>query len=238
MGKRTRTIALMVVCALLGATLLSACGGDDDTTSSTSATAPSTDSGSGSGTTGDTGPTGSGATGDQGADDENGSAESGDDSGGGETGLEDGERSKAFITPGGDNSIQEYGSEGAADERTEALVVIKAVNKASETGNWDEVCSKYISSKNIEQFETIAEKIPKFKGKGCTDILTGLSPGQSGAANPTQPKGGVASIRKDDENAFAIYIGVDGSPYAWPMAVEDGALKATALAPTPLNPGA
>jgi hypothetical protein len=229
----------MVVCALLGAVVLSACGGDDDATSSTSATAPSTGSAPDPAAPGgDTGPTGSGSADDQDAGGENGSDEGGEDSGAGETGLEDGERSKAFVTPGGDNSIQEYGSEGGADERTEALVVIKAVNKASETGKWDEVCARYISSKNIEQFEVIAEKIPKFKGKGCTEILTGLSPGQSGAANPTQPKGGVASIRKDDENAFAIYVGVDGSPYAWPMAVEDGALKATALAPTPLNPGA
>lgn len=231
----------MVVCALLGVVALSACGGDDDTSSSTSATAPSSGSGSGSTDTGGEGE-GTGSSGDAGGGSTDpggsGSTDAGDDSAGGETGLEDGERSKAFVTPGGDNSIQEYGSEGDADERTEALVVIKAVGKASETGQWAEVCAKYLSAKNLEQFELIAEKIPKFQGKSCTDILAGLSPGQKGISSPTEPKEGVASIRKDDENAFAIYVGADGGHYAWPMAIEDGALKATALAPTPLNPGA
>jgi hypothetical protein len=240
MGPNTRTLALLVVCALLSAVLLSACGGDDDSSSSTAATT----SESSSSTEATTGTTGSGKSDDGGGGEPSaggGSTNSGSGNGGGSgvggTNLDSSERSSAYVTPGGDNSIQEFGDEGDSAERAEALVVIEAIGKGSETGKWDEVCDKYLSTSNLEQFEAITQKVPQFKGKDCAEILGGLSPGGKTPADPSRPKNGIASIRGDDENAFAIYTGVDGNGYAFPMAKEDGALKATALAPTPLNPG-
>jgi hypothetical protein len=238
MGPNTRTLALLIVCALLSAGFLSACGDDGDSTSSSAATR--SESGSSTEATTDAGGSGSGNE-SGGQPSSGGSTNTGSGKGGGSgvggTNLDSSERSSAYVTPGGDNSIQEFGDEGDAAERAEALVVIEAIGKGSETGKWDEVCDKYLSASNLEQFEAITEKVPQFKGKDCAEILGGLSPGGKGAGEPSRPKNGIASIRGDDENAFAIYTAVDGNGYAFPMAKEDGALKATALAPTPLNPG-
>lgn len=231
MGTSLRTLALALTCALLAALSLSACGGDDDSTSasSTAATeAETVESGaeSGSGETTDQGSS-------EGSSDDEGSG-SGDKGGVGGTGLDSSERSSKFVVPGGDNSIQEFGDEGDAAERAAALKAIEAVGKAGKSGDWNEVCGKYLAKKNLEQFQVIAAKIPKFQGKSCNEILHGLNPGRN-IEDPTTPKNGVASIRADGENAFAIYTGVDGNAYAFPFLYEGDELKLTALAPTPLG---
>lgn len=235
MGTNTRTLALLMACALLAAFGLAACGGGDDDTTATTAAGAETTTTAPEATTGEE----PGAEETSGGDE--GSAESdepgGEGSGVGGSNVQPGERSAAFVTPGGDNSIQEYGSEGDAAERAEALEVIEAISSAMETGKWKPVCDNYLSATNLEQFEVVASKIPKFKGADCAEILGGLSPPLKGTENPTRPKDGIQSIRGDDKNAFAIYRGVDGGAYAWPMAVEDDGLKATAMAPTPLQPG-
>jgi hypothetical protein len=233
MGTLTRRLALLVACGLLAALGLSACGGGDSTTDSTATSVESTatettpsDEGGGEETT----EGGSDSTG------SDGSTSKG--SGVGGSNVQPGERSSAFVTPGGDNSIQEFGSEGDSAERAEALKVIEGVYRSLETGDFEPLCDKYLSAKNLEQFELVAQKIPKFKNADCAEILSGLSPPRKGEKDPTRPKDGIQSIRGDDENSFAIYRGVDGKPYAWALAIEDDGFKVTALAPTPLNPGA
>lgn len=231
MGMKTRTVALLALCALLSAAALSACGGGDDTTASTAvettadgAPAPADEKPIGGGAAPDQ-PAGAGRSGD---------SEDTEGDGVGGTNVQPDERSSKFVTPGGDNSIQEFGSEGGSDERAEALKAIDAVTKANQSGEWAQVCNEYMSAKNLEQFEKLTEKVPQFEGKDCPEILHALNPGRK-IDDSSVPQDGIASIRGDDKNAFALYRGKDGKGYAWPFAREDGALKLVSLAPTPLE---
>jgi hypothetical protein len=167
-----------------------------------------------------------------------GGASSGGGSGGSESatgpGPKKGERSYAFRTPGGDNSIQEYGDEGGNSDRSEAESSINALYAAISSGNWAAICEKYLSKKNIEQIELIAEKSPQVKGQSCAEVLGGLNQ-VSGGESPDKPKGGIASLRIEGDTAFAIYRGMDGKGYALPLIREGGQWKLTALGPTPLE---
>jgi hypothetical protein len=237
MGLFTRKLSMLLACAaVLCALALSACGGDDDSTSTTAqATSGETTAPEGSGSGDEKGGQEGGSGGEDDGSDSSGSGGSDDSGSGSGGGVDSSERSSRFVTPGGDNSIQEFGTEGDAAERAEALKAIKAVTAASRTGDWGPVCAEYLSAKNLEQFEAITEKVPKFKGKSCAEILHGLNPGRD-IEDPTAPQGAVASIRHDGENAFAIYRGIDGKPYAYTFVYEDGVMKLTTLAATPLAP--
>jgi hypothetical protein len=146
----------------------------------------------------------------------------------------EGERSETFAVPGGDNSIQEYGEEQDAGERAAAMVPIAALYKALYTGEWGEVCSTYLSANNLKQIELLSEKSPSLKGQGCAGVLGGLTQSK-GQVTPDTPDGGIVSFRVEGDTGFAIYWGIDGKGYAFPLKSEGGAWKLTSLAPTPLQ---
>ena len=230
-GARRAWISLL---AALCAATLAACGGGDDG----STTSPGTAEG---GTAGSTAQPGGGEA-ENGAGEGGGAAESGGGEGSSESesktgpGPSKGERSYAFRTPGGDNSIQEYGEEGDSSERGQAQTSIDALYKAIASGNWAEVCSKYLSARNLEQIKVLTEKSPQLKGKGCEEVLAGLNQ-ISPAGSPDLPVDGIASLRIEGDTGFAIWRGKDGKGYALPLTRENGEWKLTALGPTPLNPG-
>jgi hypothetical protein len=145
----------------------------------------------------------------------------------------DGQRSDGFRTPGGDNSIQEYGEETDAAERAAAMVPIAGLYRALESGDWTAVCSTYLSASNVEQLKLLGEQ--SSKGTDCAAVLGGLH--QSTAKGPDTPDGGIVSFRVEGDTGFAIYWGIDGKGYAFALKSEGGAWKLTALAPTPLQIG-
>jgi hypothetical protein len=241
-GARKVWITLL---AAVCAAALAACGGDDDDSTTGAATgaeggvAQSPAQPGGGSEQGDEPGSGSGEGGE-------GGGETGDSGGGGGSsgfesktgpGPKKGERSYAFRTPGGDNSIQEFGEEGDGGERAAANAAVDALYRAMASGDYTEVCAKYLSTKNIEQIKFLAEKSPQVKGKSCAEVLGGLSQ-VSGGRSPDKPADGVESLRIEGDTAFAIWRGQDGNGYALPLISEGGAWKLTALAPTPLNPGA
>ena len=148
----------------------------------------------------------------------------------------DGERSAGFRSPGGDNSIQEYGEEEDAEERAEAMKPIVALYRALESGDWTTVCSTYLSRPNLEQIEMLAEKSPQIKGAGCAEILGNLNQ-TTGMRGPDTPDGEIVSFRTEGDTGFALWWGIDGKGYAMPLKSEEGGWKLTALAPTPLHFG-
>ena len=147
----------------------------------------------------------------------------------------EGERSEGFRVPGGDNSIQEFGTEQGSDERTAAMQPIEALYRALATSDWSEVCSTSLSAGNIEQITQLAEKSPQLKGKGCAAILSGLTQGRPSETPPDTPDGGIVSFRTEGDTGFAIYWGIDGKGYAFALKSEGGSWKLTALAPTPIT---
>jgi hypothetical protein len=225
----------LVLAAAVCAAALAACGGGGDSTTA------GTEGGAESATQAPGGPSSGGGQESSGSSGGGGGESSG---GGGSSGFESkpgpgpskGERSYAFRSPGGDNSIQEFGEEGEAADRAEATTTVNALFAAIESGDWGQVCAKYLSATNVEQIKVLAEKAPQVKGKGCADVLGGLNQ-VAGGRSPDTPKGGVASMRIEGDTAFAIYRGVDGNGYAVPLKLEGGQWKLTALAPTPLQFG-
>ena len=148
----------------------------------------------------------------------------------------DGQRSDGFRTPGGDNSIQEYGEEQDSEERAAAMKPIVALYGALESGDWTTVCSTYLSRPNVEQIKLLAEKSPKIKGSDCAAVLGGLNQ-TTGMRGPDTPDGEIVAFRTEGDTGFALWWGIDGKGYAMPLKSEDGAWKLTALAPTPLHFG-
>jgi hypothetical protein len=148
----------------------------------------------------------------------------------------EGSRADGFRVPGGDNSIQEFGTEQGADERAAAMLPIAALYKALFTSDWNEVCDTYLSANNVQQIKLLSEKSPQIKGKGCAEVLGSLNQ-SNGVKGPDTPDGGVVSFRVDGDTGFAIYWGIDGKGYAFPLKSEGGGWKLTSLAPTPLQVG-
>ncbi len=254
MGGATRLSAGLA--AALCAAALSACGGGDDSTTTTGAgtagaEGPSKSNGGRQGSSKEEGAR-------QGSSKSGGGKGDGSGNGGssnGDAGSSDGnfrftgepvkhdhpkpvegKRSDTLRTPGGDNSIQEYGEETAADERAAAMLPIAALYRAMFGGDWTEVCDTYLSASNVKQLKLIAEKSPQIKGKDCAAVLAGLSQA-TGIRSPDTPDGALVSFRVDGDTGFAIYWGIDGKPYAYALKSEDGGWKLTSLGPTPLSPG-
>ncbi|MFI5027974.1 MAG: hypothetical protein ACHQCF_03210 [Solirubrobacterales bacterium] len=221
-----RRIAVMLLAAACAAAL-AACGGGGSSSTSTSTgsteSKPAQNGGNSGGGAKEPRQSG-GKTGG------NSSQENGG-SGGGSGGAS--ERSSSFRTPGGDNSIQEYGSEASAEERASATKTISGFYAAMATEDWAKVCG-LLSAKNLAALKLFSEKVQKAKGKGCTGILALVTP-KTSSKPPETIKGEVISLRRHGDVSFALYHGVDGKNYAYPLKLEEGSWKLTALAPTPLS---
>jgi hypothetical protein len=225
MGGVRKTAALLLAAAC--AAILAACGGGSDSSTSTTTTAqPAAESGTagGQGESSSKPSQGGGAK-------PGGSSQENGGSGGGSGSS--GERSSSFRTPGGDNSIQEYGGEAAAEERAKATKTISGFYAASANQEWAKVCA-VLSAKNLAALKVFSEKASKVKGKGCPGVLALVTPKTSTSA-PDKIKGPVISLRTKGSLGFALYHGIDGKNYAFPLMLEKGEWKLTALAPTPLS---
>jgi hypothetical protein len=141
--------------------------------------------------------------------------------------------SAGFKVPGGDNGIQEFGKEVAGADLRQANEAVAVLFRAVKTGDWSEVCGKYLSRQNVKAFQKIAEVSPHIKGAPCPEVLGRLN---STGDKPTAPKHGVGVIRIEGNLGFGLYRGTDGKGYAIPMKREDGRWKLNALSPTPLEP--
>lgn len=250
-------LLLAMALVLLLATGLASCGGDDSsdpTTGSapatTQKTAPTTtpeDDGS-SQKEKEPGDDRGGATGgsddtsarpDDSASGGSGSDDSGSDGSGSSSKSRDSSKSSpseeegsaSFRTPGGDNSIQDYGEEAAAEERAAASAVVAGFMRARAKGNWAAVCG-YMANATLKPLEQLASRSPQFKDKDCAsmlEVLTGAAP-DSTRANTLS--GAIDSLRVKGVRGFALYHGTDGQDYYVPLVKEGGGWKVAALAPS------
>jgi hypothetical protein len=261
-GMREATKLLLAAAAAMLLTIgLIACGGDDSeepktgsaATTTEQQTAPTTspDSTKEGDSKGATGSTGGGAGkeeepaddsgGASGGADDSGSAGSGNSgsgnsaSGGSSSGKSSGSQggNKEFITPGGDNTIQEFGEEGSAAERRAASTVVVAFVRARAAGDWETVCA-HMSATTLQPVEKMAQSIPQYKGKGCAEILVLLTGEAPESFRASSIKGGIDSLRVKGDRAFALYRGTDGENYWVPLIKEGGQWKVGLLAPRTL----
>jgi hypothetical protein len=229
-GPKTLAVALAALSIAMG---LAACGGGDSSSSTTTA-ADRSESTSTSRTSKQGSPKGGKSESESAS--EGGSGSSGpsageftpkhhSDSGGG---------SKQFEVKGGDNSVQEFGEEGAMPEFDAAAATLHNFLDARAEGNWAAACT-YMSKGEVESLEKLGAQA-KQTDTSCAGILGKLTnPAAKGAMKAEAAKANVRSLRTEGEQAFVIYTGIGGTVLAMPMANEGGNWKVAGLAGTPLS---
>lgn len=233
-----KTLAAALVALLLAVGVVACGGGDDSDSTATEAAGQQsqTDNGSQDTDQGNTG--GSGNSDSSSGDSDGGESQSGggdasdfvpkkhSDSGGG---------GEQFKVKGGDNSVQEFGEEADTEEFDAAAVALHNFLDARAEGNWAAAC-QYMSNAVIESFEKLASQAKQIEDSSCGGILEKLTnPAAAQSMKEEAEKANVGSLRIEDEQAFVIYTGIDGTVMAMPMADEDGDWKVASLAGTPLS---
>lgn len=218
----------MAALALLG---LGAAGCGDD--SGPSATSPPADGGAQANeSSGGRSPGGDGdgsatpppAKGDAGADADDG-ATSDRDSGG---------DVEQFVTPGGDNSVQEFGDEAGETEVEEAAAALHAFLDARAEGDWETTCA-HLSANVLDSLGRFASQAKQLRGRECPELLGAVSGPATEDARREAAIADVGAMRVEGDRAYLLYHGAAKTDYAIPMAREDDGWKVDALGGVPLS---
>lgn len=232
MRRVPKTLAAALV-ALLLAVGVTACGEGDDSDSTANEAAGQQQSQADGGFQGDDG---------SGDSDSSSSASDGESQSGGDASDfapkkhdDAGGGAEQFKVKGGDNSVQEFGEEADSEDFDDAAAALHNFLDARAEGNSAAAC-QYMSKAMIESFEKLTEQAKQTDDTSCGEILENLTnPAAAQSMKEEAAKANVGSLRIDDEQAFVIYTGIDGTILAMPMANEDGDWKVASLAGTPLS---
>lgn len=137
-----------------------------------------------------------------------------------------------FIVPGGDNSVQRFGSEAPAEEREAASSVLESYLRARSVKNWGLACAALARS-TAEPLEELAASSGKAKGSSCAAALAVLAGSRPAPADPLA--GSIASLRVEGDRGFALFHGDDGVDYVVPMQREGSVWKVASLEPVELG---
>ncbi|HZK15774.1 MAG TPA: hypothetical protein VFC52_04230, partial [Solirubrobacterales bacterium] len=148
-----------------------------------------------------------------------------DDSGGG---------SAQFKAKGGDNSVQEFGSEASGSEFDQAAAAVHGFFDARVRGDWEAACS-YLAADVSKSLQQLGGKSDELEAAGCAKTLEAISEGVPASAFKEAAKADIGSLRVDGDQAFVIYVGAQQVVLAMPMKDEDGTWKVASLAGTPLS---
>jgi hypothetical protein len=229
-----KPISLAVVALLALGLALASCGGDDDSTTgdTTPAAQPENErKAAGDEEVGDgAGKQGSKPGGESGSDDSGSgggdpAARQHDDSGGG---------SEQFRVKGGDNSVQEFGSEASEPEFDEAAAAVHGFLDARAGGDWATACS-FLAGDVADSLKQLTGTSKRLQGRGCAGILEALSQGVPKSALRAAAVADIGSLRIEGDRAFVIYRGTQDTVFAMPLKQEDGRWKVASLAGTPLS---
>ncbi len=135
----------------------------------------------------------------------------------------------SFRTPGGDNSIPDFGGEASSSERHRAVTVLAAFLRARADGQWSEVCT-YLTGTIRRQMERLG-KSAGGKLAGCASTVASLSGAGPVALRADPLTNGVAAVRIKGKTAFVLFRGPHASKYVMPMQNEDSSWKVTQDAP-------
>lgn len=138
-----------------------------------------------------------------------------------------------FRVQGGDNSIQDFGSEASESELEAAGAALHGFLDARVAGEWSKACT-YLTAATIKSFEQITARSKQGQG-GCGATMEALSGGlpKSGLEEAAQADAG--ALRTEGDRGFLLYHGARNTDYAISMTKEGGAWKVGALAGVPLS---
>jgi hypothetical protein len=231
-----KLLAALAVTAFLGL-VLAACGSGKDSTSTTGSTAGGTTS---------TQKQGGAITTAAGAGKKAGSGRDRGKSGGAHSEAEEASEfapkhhtdsdggSKQFEVKGGDNSIQEFGSEATGSDFNKAAAALHNFLDARAEENWAAACS-YASKGVIQSLETLAVRSKQGNDSSCAASQEALFGGAPSSELARAAEADVESLRTEGDRAFIIYREAEGAVAAISMAKEGGIWKVAALSGAPLN---
>jgi hypothetical protein len=134
-----------------------------------------------------------------------------------------------FRVKGGDNSVQEYGAEADATELRQAAATVHSFFVAQVRLEWARACS-VLAAGEREDLERLAASSPRSRGKGCAGALAVTTKAVSPSLARQLTTLDAASLRQEGDQAFLIYTAPPGrTVYAMPLRREDGAWRLGAL---------
>lgn len=148
-----------------------------------------------------------------------------DDSGGG---------TAQFRVPGGDNSVQDFGSEATESEFEQAAAALHGFLDARAAGDWEAVC-EYVAGSVVDSLEQVASASAEMKGRKCPKLMAALSGSVPSAVRAEAAIADVGALRVEGEQAFLLYQGANYIDYAIPMTRDGGRWKVASLAGVPLS---
>lgn len=142
-----------------------------------------------------------------------------------------------YKTPGGDNSLQNYGREADEDELTQAATTAHDYLAARIEKDWAKACEQ-LTEEHVEEMENAATSSKKIPGKTCADAVGTLAESLE-AFDPISDEEAFQrssvdadSLRVSGKEAFLIYQG-GSEVYYLPMKEEGGVWKVATLLPSP-----
>lgn len=138
-----------------------------------------------------------------------------------------------FESKGGDNSIQQYGSEASGSEFAEASKVLHAYLDARAAGDWGAACEQ-LASRMTEELVRQLGAGQGGEGADCGEVLATLTAAVPRAVLREAARADVGALRVEGESGFLLFRGARDEDFFIPMAREDGGWKVAAVAASPL----
>ena len=139
--------------------------------------------------------------------------------------------SASFRTPGGDNSIQNFGEEADAAEVDEASATLSGYMEARAKDDWAKQCTLLAQDRGGAA-RTARHPLAPVQGQGLRGDPRGAAGTAPASTRTNTLTDGIASLRFEDDRGFALYHGTGGVDYFVPMVKEDGQWKIGAFAPS------
>ena len=139
-----------------------------------------------------------------------------------------------FETKGGDNSIQESGSETSGGEFAQAAAALHDYLDARAAHAWAAACESLFAGVT-EQLSQLTGAGGQGRKPGCAEALADLSAGIPDSALREAAVADAGSLRAEGDRGFLLFKGAHGAGYFVPMAREGGEWKVAAIAPSALG---
>jgi hypothetical protein len=138
-----------------------------------------------------------------------------------------------FERKGGDNSIQESGSEARGSEFDQAAAALHGYLDARAAGAWSAACT-YLAPGLTDSLAQLTGAGGSGAKPSCPQLLATLSTGLPPAALREAAIADVGALRVKGKSAFLLFKGAHGSAYFMPMARAGGEWKVAAIAASAL----
>jgi hypothetical protein len=139
------------------------------------------------------------------------------------------------VPPGGDDSIQLWGTEASSSEREQVTQVVKTFLNARAAADWAKAC-RYLAARPFKELGALI-KGSKKGNAACAQAMASLAQGVPSRAFDDEARiDYVLSLRVGKGNAFLIYTRRGSNKvYATGLADEGGTWKVVSVGPTVLG---